>query len=365
MRTAFPRGLAAVVLAAGLTATATPATAAPAATDRHGWALHSAGRLPGSYFSAIASSRPWDAWAAGHQVDGTGRARGVLLHWQGRQWNRVPAAGLPKVSYWHSVATSSPRNVWVYGWSQTRQSMAHFDGRRWREVAMPDDMVTHGFAKLAVAPGATWLASERWAARRVRGGWRSTSFPQGVTVTSIDARSAREVWVAGYRHAPGEPVQPYAARWNGRTFVPVATPDNGLVVRDLYVDRRNNVWLVGQIPQGWEDHRPAVLHWDGRRWRDLGLPDQNQWPEAVSVARDGTVWVTGDPEGFEGPATFWGHDGRRWRTVTAELPRGAFAPRIAGLAPIPGTNRMWAVGGYEVVVGEGSSQSYESFHVYR
>jgi hypothetical protein len=362
MRTAFLRGVAAVALLAGLTATATPASA----TGRHGWALHSAGQLPHSHFSAVASSRPWDAWAAGSQVDGTGRSQGVLLHWQGRRWNRVPATGLPDVSYWYSVGTSSPRNVWVYGWNQAKQSMVRFDGRRWREVAMPDDVVAYGFAELAVVHGATWLADERWAARWVGNGWRSTPFPEGVTVTAINARSAREVWVAGYRRvALGKPLQPYAARWNGTTFAAIATPDNGLVVRDLYVDRRNNVWLTGQIPQGLDDHRPAVLRWDGHRWQDVGLPDQGQWPDAISVARDGTVWVAGNPEGFEGPATFWAYDGTTWRTVTAELPPGAFGPRTAGLAPIPGTNRMWAVGGYEVVVGEGSSQSYESFHLYR
>lgn len=363
MRTTIARGLTAVALVAGLVSTGEPAVAA----SGRAWTLNSAGRMPGSNISAVASSRPWDAWAVGSQAEaGSGVPQGVLLHWQGRRWRRVPAAGLPEVGTWHSVATSSPRNVWVYGWSQVKQSVAHFDGRRWREVAMPRDVVTYGFAKLAVAPGATWLADARWAARRVGNGWRSTPFPEGVTVTAIEARSAREVWVAGYRWSiTGNPqARPYAARWDGRRFVAVATPDNGMFVRDLYVDRHRNVWLTGQIPQG-EGHRPVVLRWNGRRWRDLGLPDQNQWPNAISVSRSGKVWVAGDPEGFEGPTAFWGYDARGWRTVTAQLPPGAFAPSVSGLAPIPGTNRMWAVGTYHKVVGPGSSQSYESIHLYR
>ncbi|HEX2317269.1 MAG TPA: hypothetical protein VHJ17_26210 [Thermomonospora sp.] len=362
MRTALLRGLVVVALIVGVGGTA----GAAAAVEGRGWKVHSAGRLAGSHFSAVASSRPWDAWAAGHQVDEAGHPRGVLLRWRGREWSRVPAEGLPEVSYWYSVGSSSPRNVWAYGWDQDGQSIVRFDGRRWREVAMPDGVEIHGFAELAVVPGATWLAGGRWAARWVGDGWRSVVLPEGVNVTAVHARSAGEVWVAGHRFvAPGKPLQPFAARWDGTAFVPVATPENGLVVRDMFVDRRNGVWLTGQIPQGWDGHRPAVLRWDGHRWQDAGLPDQGQWPDAVGVTRDGTVWVTGDPAGFEGPATFWGYDGSAWRTVTAEPPPGAFSPRVSGLAPVPGTNRMWAVGGYEVVVSPGNSQSYESIHLYR
>ncbi|MDH2425436.1 hypothetical protein [Sphaerisporangium sp. TRM90804] len=331
--------------------TASPADAA--AIQRPRWRISQAGRLPEGYLSSVTAPGPEAAWAAGHQRDESGVAHGVVLRWNGDRWRRVPASALPDIGYWHSVSASSPRDVWVYGWGQREAAVARFDGASWRRVPMPvlPEGASTAYAELAVARGAAWLAGETWVARSSGGTWETTSLPEGVHITSIDARTPSDVWMAGYVFEPGSGVQPYTTRWDGAAWSPVDMPENDLVVTDVYAGGRDDVWVTGWIPEG-EEQRPAVLRWDGEVWRDAGLPDEGQTPTAISGDGRGRLWVTGDPAGFQGPPLFWRYDGTGWLTVAGELPPGGRAEIMNGLAPVRGTNRHWAVGGYSVDDGE-------------
>ncbi|MEO3813025.1 hypothetical protein ABGB17_28820 [Sphaerisporangium sp. B11E5] len=347
MRTALTRTTAVTgVLVTLLAGTATAAAREPR------WTTSQAGRLPEAYLHSVTAPGRDAAWAAGQQTGATGRAHGVVLRWDGARWRRVPAAELPKVNYWYSVSASSPRNVWVYGWSQTGAAVARFDGTRWREVPMPEPPGggSVSYAELAVVRGATWLAGETWVARRGAGGWETTALPPLVSIKAIDARTAADAWLAGYAVTADGSVQPYTSHWDGEEWTPVPMPGNGMAIQDIWAESPTSVWVTGGAQRG-EEAVPAVLHWDGTGWQDVGLPDEGQITLAISGG-GGEVWVTGDPEGFEGPPMYWRHDGTGWTTVAGELPAGGRADQMTALAPIRGTDRHWAVGAYTVDEGQ-------------
>jgi hypothetical protein len=52
------------------------------------------GRLDG-----LADQSPDNAWAVGTAYVGSDSSRPLILHWNGRQWTRVPGAGVPGFGY--------------------------------------------------------------------------------------------------------------------------------------------------------------------------------------------------------------------------------------------------------------------------
>ncbi|GAA4570209.1 hypothetical protein GCM10023193_56110 [Planotetraspora kaengkrachanensis] len=354
-------GLAAATMVIGLTAAVEPAQATPmrqtaptrqAAAVPPAWKIFYAGRLTEGYLHSVAAPSASSAWAVGQYQDANGDHHAAVLRWNGRAWSLIPPGSLPDMKYWYSVSASSPRDVWVYGWNEERAGVAHFDGRRWREVAFPElpEGAPVSYAELASAGKATWLVGETWVSRRVRGGWKTTAVPAGVRISSIDARSATDAWIAGTVYTEAKGLQPYTARWNGRSWKRVKTPANNLGVNDVWAQSRKSVWVTGLIPKG-EGWIPTVLHWNGERWKNVKMPDKGQWPLAIS-GNGGKVWVTGDPAGFSGPPLYWRFDGRRWKTVAGTVPAGGRVEAVNALAPIKGTARLWSVGNYIVDDGQ-------------
>ena len=352
-------GLAAATMVIGLTATAGPAQAAPApqavATPSPAppmWKIFYAGKLTEGYLHSVTAPSPSSAWAVGQYQDEDGYRHAAVLRWNGHGWSLIPPRSLPDMKYWYSVSASSPRDVWIYGWNEERAGLAHFDGKTWREVAFPElpEGAAVSYAEVASVRKGTWLAGETWVSRRVPGGWLTQTLPAGVRISSIDARSATDAWIAGTVYTAEKGLQPYTARWNGHTWKRVKMPADALGVTDVWAQSGTSVWVTGQIPldEGWT---PTVLHWNGKRWKNVGMPDKGQWPLAISGDR-GTVWVTGDPAGFSGPPLYWRFDGKTWKTVAGRLPAGGRADTVTGLAPIKGTGGLWAVGGYIVDEGE-------------
>ncbi|GII29338.1 hypothetical protein [Planotetraspora mira] len=336
---------------ASQTAPASPAAVASPRTPPQ-WKIFYAGRLTEGFLHSVAAPSPSSAWAVGQYQDEDGHGHAAVLRWNGRGWSLVPPSSLPDMKYWYSVSASSAHDVWIYGWNEERAGVAHFDGRKWREVAFPDlpEGAPVSYAEVASVRGGTWLAGETWVSRRVHGGWKTKTLPEGVRISSIDARSATDAWIAGTAYSAEKGLQPYTAHWNGHAWKPVKMPADNLGVNDIWAQSGRSVWVTGLIPVG-EGWTPTVLHWNGKSWKNVRMPDEGQWPLAISGNR-GEVWVTGDPAGFAGPPLYWRFDGRSWRTVAGRLPAGGRAETVTGLAPIRGTSRLWAVGSYIVDDGE-------------
>jgi hypothetical protein len=106
-----------------------------------------------------------------------------------------------------------------------------------------------------------------------------------------------------------------------------------------------DAWLVGGPVYSWGP--PIALRWDGMRWvrTQVPLPKRAESGSlnAIAVVSPTDVWAVGWSHGRTGTVPFTVHwDGSAWHRVSVGLPglRGS----LEGLAVIPGTHRLWAVG---------------------
>jgi hypothetical protein len=108
-----------------------------------------AGAVPAE-FSAVSAEGPSDVWAVGAQTDpGTGKATGLVEHWNGTAWSVV--TGLPPLSgnsehpssELLSVYAASPTDVWatvktvLASTDLGMENFLHWDGTSWTLVPVP------------------------------------------------------------------------------------------------------------------------------------------------------------------------------------------------------------------------------------
>ncbi|MDT0446164.1 hypothetical protein [Streptomyces johnsoniae] len=370
MRTGPLIRLAVISVVTAMTALLVPAAVAAPAPRETGrtpeWEVSSAGRLTwGSHLRSVTAAGRNAAWAVGSQSAADSGQEGVLLRWDGRGWDEDRAPGLPEADHWISVSAAAPDDVWAYGWKGQEDLTAHFDGHRWQRMPLPEvpEGASHGsLAELATVPGGAWLAGDRYISVHVGGAWHTTDLGPGHSIRDIQAVSTRNVWVVGASWAPGEDVQPVAKRWNGFSWEDEPPSEARLRLVHLYAESRNSLWAIGDVvPAGENGSEYRLLHWDGQRWQEVPAPLEGLLPQAINGDGRGGLWITGDPEGWEGPPVYWHHDGRRWTEVRGDMVTGGAtqAYSIADLAPIGRTGRLWAVGSYSLLDGQGGANSYE------
>jgi hypothetical protein len=107
--------------------------------------------------SAVAAISWRNVWAVGY-VRGE-QPRDVILHWNGRNWKRVPTpdAGPGGLA---SVAAVSSRNAWTVGGDDSlgHPFIEHWNGTNWRGASSPGLGGTSGVGSVAASS-----ASNVWA----------------------------------------------------------------------------------------------------------------------------------------------------------------------------------------------------------
>lgn len=354
-----------VAIIAALTATtvtvAPAAVAAEPAESAPAWRTSLAGTLSdNSALSDIASVGPNAAWAVGTQyVDGVGE--GVILRWNGRTWQQQSTPDVPETGVWYAVDGVSPRDVWAYGWDQQGETLAHYDGKRWARTPLPAEQ-GYGFAKLATAPGRTWLVSDTAINSYAHGVWQTTPLPSGVHINAIEARTARDAWAVGQFGLVGQPSRSVLLHWDGRSWTDTAPAGSDFTASAVYQESARSVWITALTPYSEDEpQQTKVLHWNGRTWRDVTGPVDGLWASAVTGDGKGTVWVSGDPYGYEGTALYWRLRNGKWTSVEGDaVPGGRTqAYDIDALAPTGRAGEFWSVGSYSLITGEFTSAQYE------
>lgn len=83
-----------------------------------------------------------DIWAVGVSFNPNlagSKSSGLVLHWNGNQWQSEPAPPASLVLF--SVSVLSAQDVWVTGFDkQGIPLVAHWDGQQWSSVALPDEI---------------------------------------------------------------------------------------------------------------------------------------------------------------------------------------------------------------------------------
>lgn len=195
---------------------------------------------------ALAAVSATDAWAAGTAYPGSDSSQPLFLHWNGRQWTRVPGASVPGFGYVSllGVAARSATDAWAVGEAETttgsvvRPVIEHWNGLRWQLMANPPVPPMSALTSVTVASdGEAWAAGTpldndgrglvlHWA----KGAWATETTPLtggSVLMSGVTAVGPYNVWAVGTDSAAGGPYRPYALHWNGRRWVSVAVPHPG------------------------------------------------------------------------------------------------------------------------------------------
>jgi hypothetical protein len=261
-------------------------------TSQHPVATHWNGKSWGGYVmpsgagdSVIAASAPStsDIWAVTEFT-------GDVLHWNGSRW--TVAKHLPGAGELTGVTALSATNVWVFGGGGAYGGLGtwHYNGKSWQQ-------------------------------------WKGSA----AGLERASALSANSIWAVGSSTAPDTTIQ----HFNGKTWQTVSAKAlSGLQFMGIRAFSSTNIWATA-VTQG--GIQPAYLvHYNGASWTRIKVPWSIQVNSPVSDGHGG-LWLTGIS--VSNGQSYVVH-----RTSSGAWSRTAVSAGLQGLALIPGTTSLWAVG---------------------
>jgi hypothetical protein len=178
-----------------------------------------------------------------------------------------------------------------------------------------------------------------------------TSPPQSA-LAATTALSSTDAWGVGQSFTDSAGQQSLIERWNGAAWQIVASPGHD-PLNAIAAVSTNDVWAVGgsfNYGAGYHLDKPLVEQWNGSQWSVVASPNTSANAvelTGVAVLAANKVWAVGREDTGAAHTTQtlierW--DGSAWNVVTAPLPAGARETALRAIAPIPGSQRLWAVG---------------------
>lgn len=363
-----------VAVATAALTTVSPATAeqARAQDGWHSWPLP--GDLRNQELRGVGASGPTNVWAVGYQEMASRTNAPVARKFDGRAWRTENALGHGGVGEFEDVLPLSDHDVWAVGhWddapaTQDRALANHFDGRVWREVALPAeprDRSVYPYSVAGAGPDDVWIvgttAQDRiveprplayhWDGRT----WRSVPTPDtGGDALLLDVTTDRGggVWAVGVAYDAQGAGRPLTEYWDGLAWCIVeapAPPDQGSTLEGVTALAPDDVWAVGSSsPPDQETSTPLTYHWDGSSWTSVPTPPLDMFLSAVSADPRGGVWAVGERQGVDTPATILRWDGRQWIEVPAASDQDGEGASLFDVVTVPdsgpGAPSAWTVG---------------------
>jgi len=245
--------------------------------------------------NAVAVTSPSNAWAVGTY---DGQAKTLVLHWNGRKWAQVrspdPSSG---VNVLYAVTAVSKRDAWAVGAAMLPDAtyepmILHWNGRRWNKAPSPSaDTLTTELSGVAAVTG-----SDLWTVGRYdnasdfsnplifRGNgttWTRTSAPGASTnlmaLYSVAGTSSKAAWAVGIGPCVGGsiscPSHTLVLRWRNGTWTAVRSPSiddqqDQNVLTGVTAISASDAWAVGSYfaaVSGQPVHA-LLLHWNGAGW---------------------------------------------------------------------------------------------------
>lgn len=310
--------------------------------------------------SAVTATGPRNAWTF---VIGDQHDRIVAQHWNGRAWRDVAVpAGLPGEIREASATTVS--NTWAVGDSDSasRGSYAlRWNGRKW--------VVAHQWAT-GVVSGVTatgrnkaWVFSDN---RRDAGvgtwhfdgrQWTQVQLPYSIERAS--AVSARDIWAIGNDSSDSFKV---IAHYDGTAWTQVPTgdalpddirgdegePSQQVFLSDVVAVSAKQAWVTGTVSRtddAGTTELPVAARWDGNRWQKVDVP--GSWRPRVAAADGrGGLWISGDGDPRESgrDAPVLMHRSSDGTWSSSVVQAGNRTAYVDGMVLVPGTTTLWGVG---------------------
>ncbi|OUC96105.1 hypothetical protein CA984_16210 [Streptosporangium minutum] len=326
-----------------------------AVTASTAWAATAVTDLPGSSaLLDVAATGPRDAWAVGYKDSAEDREGApAVLRWDGSRWREIPLTG-DDVHHLEGVSAAGPDDVWVVG-NGPSAFAAHWDGRRWAREKPFGVVEDYRLADVATTGGTAWFAGNG-PSKAVVLEWDGREFGNALsTGGAFNAITAKEghVWAVGSseNHMP--------LIWHGTAdgvweSSPAPEIPGGRLNRVWQISP-SEVWAVGEVTTGPDDRagRPLVLRWDGSIWSRVEVPVRLGALHGVTASGPGDLWVSGIDADHAGQVLFLRFDGARWSREYGPLFRVHREDQQyeetddvnhTGIARVPGTTALWAVG---------------------
>ncbi len=272
---------------------------------------------------SIAAVSPDDVWAVG--VNDTTNLQTLIEHWDGASWSVIPSPNPGSAgNYLYSVAALSPKNVWAVGnflnigESFNRSLIEHWNGIKWSVITSPNPGTQYNYLE-AVAPIST-----------------------------------NNVWAVGVYVSPGIQ-QGLIEHWNGTKWNVISSPTIQALGNNLQavtqVPGTKQPWAVGVYTVNNTDVRQTLSeHWNGVRWStvpssNVGSGD-NLFNGMTSIGSN-NVWAVGydlnSNANYTSQTLIEHWDGTSWNIVSSPN-IGIENNVLQGVARVPGTGQVWAVG---------------------
>jgi hypothetical protein len=287
--------------------------------------------------TADAARDAWSVW------NGSGPA--TVLHWTGGAWTSVPVPAKLNGYVQSAVAigASSASDFWLFGTYRTTEAL-RWTGRTWVLQAIPSWVLRRaGGTVTATAavfgPGNVWVFSVGtggYAAHYDGRTWAKVPMPEVPAEVSVAGSAG--VWALGAE---------YAMHWTGRSWATVRLPVFPLpfgdyaTYGDLTAADAEDAWVVVSIYNASHALVNTVpLYWTGTTWQQLSSPADI----LGSMAPDGSggLWADGidiNPGGFW---LLYHEVGGHW--TSGQAPPGVDVHSPTPLTRIPGTDSLWATG---------------------
>lgn len=216
-----------------------------------------------------------------------------------------------------SIWGSGVDNRYAVGGDLDRGVVRHYDGRRWREVTVPQNGLltwVYGFSPTSIfVVGAAGIILHYDGAS-----WTQMPSPTTDTLWGVWGATEAELWaVGGSGRADATPVvlryRPGEGGWKAIAMPALARANVGAFFK-VWGSAADNVYIVGQ--------RGAVVRWDGRVWTELTLDTDEDLISIWGSSADNIVTVGSRTNGVIG---VW--DGSSWDTRS--------------VSPVPALNGVW------------------------
>lgn len=268
-----------------------------------------------SILTGVAAVAGDDVWAVGDSGPSTyrGSERSPrVVHWDGRSWRNVALPRLNKTAYLADVVALSASDVWAVGgigYLDTKLPLAlHWDGHAWKrfklgsfgealwsiDAASPRDIWAVGASGINSSHTENWGGyGAHWDGRR----WHELpKFEGEEEFFAVSAISEREVWMVGWHPGAG---WGYLMRVGRAPQVNERQPRTIFKSRgalsDVAVAGRNDVWAVGKEREGGDRVLPLVAHWNGTRVTErTPFGARAGALGAVTALSKTDVWAAGD-----------------------------------------------------------------------
>lgn len=169
----------------------------------------------------------------------------------------------------------------------------------------------------------------------------------------VAAVSTNDVWAVGwYENNSLQRQQILIEHWNGTKWNVVTSPTRNvsyMALAGLAVVSANDIWGVGSYLTATQSQEKTLIeHWNGTAWSVISAPGQSRSAlTGIAVLSATDIWAVGGHGYFDQPGqTLIEHwNGTVWRIVPSPNP-GSTDNGLGGVARVPGTRTLWAVGSY-------------------